>query len=211
MRRISHLTDLRTLLDPWLMENHKPSQSFLELHGELKVQIFSLFKGQGLTEDSLKECQANRSSKQFLFKQFLKEEMIVLTRIWFNGSINSSSVVFPSISLLGHICHQTQCYGLVWFYFLGIGLLCYLYMGRLISTLGRLCSVLHMILKVCKAAGPRCPLTTPVLVLVTHTMLQAVKSLAWSYQTVSLPLEKIQSLALHTSALALCQGKFIVY
>lgn len=72
MRRISHLTDLRSLLDPWLMENHKPSQSFLELHGELKVQIFSLFKGQGLTEDSLKECQANRSSKQFSFKGLLK-------------------------------------------------------------------------------------------------------------------------------------------
>lgn len=79
MRRISHLTDLRTLLDPWLMENHKASQSFLELHGELKVQIFSLLKGQGLTEDSLKECQANRRSKQFCFKQFLKEDITILT------------------------------------------------------------------------------------------------------------------------------------
>lgn len=114
MRRISHLTDLRTLLDPWLMENHKPSQSFLELHGELKVQIFSLFKGQGLTEDSLKECQANRSSKQVSFKHFPKEEMTILTWIWFNGSIYSSSVVFPSFSLLGHICHHSLGFIFFW-------------------------------------------------------------------------------------------------
>lgn len=187
MRRISHLTDLRTLLDPWLMENHKPSQSFLELHGEMKVQIFSLFKGQGLTEDSLKECQANRS-----FKQFPKEEMTILTQVWFNGSIKSSSVVFPSISLLDCICHQTQ--GCVFYFFTGHGFLCYLCAFMAISVWLLTLTSRRYVSVHCVARGPNgvqsswtqmcsshlCPCPC-------HTLCKTVKGLAHTYRIASLP------------------------
>lgn len=207
MRRISHLTDLRTLLDPWLMENHKPSQSFLELHGEMKVQIFSLFKGQGLTEDSLKECQANRS-----FKQFPKEEMTILTQVWFNGSIKSSSVVFPSISLLDCICHQTQVVFFIFllgmdFYATFVPSWLYLFGYWLWPASAMcLCTVLHVVPMVCKAAGPRCALATSVLVLVTPSVKQ---SRVWLTPIALLlyHLGTLQSLAPHTSSLAHSQGR----
>lgn len=191
MRRISHLTDLRTLLDPWLMENHKPSQSFLELHGEMIVQIFSLFKGQGLTEDSLKECQANRS-----FKPFPKEGMTILIQVWFNGRINSSSMVFPSLTLPGHICHQTEGF-FFFFFFAGHGFLCHLcvFIVRSVWLLTWLVAVaglytwLHVVPTVCKAAGPRwCSGHPLVLVLVSPFTPRTVKSLAQTYRAAPLPL-----------------------
>ena len=58
-----------------------------------------------------------------------------------------------------------------------MGFLCYPFVARsvwLLTSTGavaRLCTLLHMVPKVCKAAGPGCALATPVLVLVIPSML----------------------------------------
>lgn len=77
---------------------------------------------------------------------------------------------------------------------------------NLTGTVARLCNLLHMVLKVGKAAGPRCG---SVLVLVTPSMLLAVRSLARTCWTGSSATWELQYLAPHASALALCQGKLV--
>lgn len=57
--------------------------------------------------------------------------------------------------------------------------------------------------------GPDVALTTTVLVLVTPSVLLAVRSSGWTCWTGSSATWELQCLAPHASALALCQGKLV--
>lgn len=128
-----------------------------------------------------------------------------------------------SISLLDCICHQTQCCGLfsdgflfsVCLFFLGVGFLCYNFVSRSVwplmstSAVERPCTLLHVVPKVCKAAGPDVFWPPPFLSLSHPSCCNQLRVCLRSIGLFLCHLGTFQSLTPHTSALVLCQDKLV--